>query len=356
MADTVLAHIAGSITQNENLATDAMAFILNRSAAARVALHDQIAAILGDVPAVSRVATQLAIDEESRPDLVLHGDDGRTLGYLEAKFWAALTSAQPVEYVRRLAAAGGGVLVLLAPERRLPTLRAEVIERLRPEPVVVGAQSLNVGMVRIGFLSWSRLLGALGAAVADDRASASDVAQLAGLAARFEADAFLPLTRSELDDLDVPRRMLAIGHLVNEIVERAVLDGIVSTKGLRGSHAPGHTGRYVAFACGGAWLGLSHWQWAALGRTPIWLRFAPDAWGRAAELRGHLRGWAAADPPRAYLDDEDRSVRLPLFLPCGVEKDVVIATVVRQLREIDSLMRAAGMPPLAGAAPPPTEE
>jgi hypothetical protein len=356
MADTVLAHIAGSITQKENLGTEALAFILNRSAAARVALRDQIAAILGDVPVVARVATQLAIGEESRPDLMLHGDDGRTLGYVEAKFWAALTNAQPVEYVRRLAAAGGGVLVLLAPERRLPTLRAEVIERLRPEPAMVGAQSLKLGRVRIGVLSWSRLLGALGAAVADDRASASDVAQLAGLVARFEADGFLPLTRSELDDLEVPRRMLAIGQLVNEIVERGVLEGILSTKGLRGSHAAGHTGRYVAFASAGAWLGLSHWQWAARGRTPMWLRFAPDAWGRAAELRGHLRAWAAADPPQAYLDDEDRSVRLPLLLPVGVEKDVVIATVVQQLREIESVMRAAGMPPLAGAVPPPTEE
>ena len=60
MADTVLAHIASQITQKENLATEALAFVLNRSPAARAALHRSMAALVGDLPPVARVTTQVA--------------------------------------------------------------------------------------------------------------------------------------------------------------------------------------------------------------------------------------------------------------------------------------------------------
>jgi hypothetical protein len=131
MATTVLAHIAASMPQKENLATEALAFILNGSPAARGALERQLSALVGKIEQVARVSTQIAIGEESRPDVVLLAEGGAPLGYIEAKFWAALTDAQPVEYVRRLSDARGGVLAFLAPERRLPTLHTEVRERLR---------------------------------------------------------------------------------------------------------------------------------------------------------------------------------------------------------------------------------
>lgn len=356
MAKTVLAHVAGPIAQKENLATEALAFILNRSASARAALHAQVVSVVGDVDLLARVATQQVVGKESRPDLVLQREDGTTLGYVEAKFWAGLTDAQPGEYVRRLSDGGGGALVILAPERRLPSLTVEVRERLAASSwTAVGPMSFIVGNVRVGLISWSRLLGSLAAAVANDIHASSDVAQLAGLVARFEEEGFLPLTRAELDDLEVPRRMLALGNLVNDIVDAGVRAGVLSTKGVRSSNGVGHTGRYVVFGTAGAWLGLSHARWALHGRTPMWLRFGNDAWGRADPLRTVLRGWGAAEPPRAYLNDDDRCVRVPLLLPVGVEKEAVVASVVDQLRELDALMRASGMQPLVGAAPP-TEE
>ena len=115
MSTTVLAHIAASMPQKENLATEALAFILNGSPVARGALQSQLAILLGTIAPIARVATQIAVGEESRPDVVLLAESGDPLGYIEAKFWAALTDAQPVQYVKRLADLGGGVLVILAP-------------------------------------------------------------------------------------------------------------------------------------------------------------------------------------------------------------------------------------------------
>lgn len=353
MAETVLAHIASSIAQKENLATEALAYILNRSATARVAMHRQVVALLGDTPTIARVATQAAVGDESRPDVILHADDGRPVGYIEAKFWAALTAAQPVEYVKRLTESGGGVLVMLAPERRLPTLRAEILERLKEHTLTdVAAASMRAGSVRIGVLSWTKLLAALSDAVGEDRGVASDVHQLAGLVARFEAEGFIPLTRVDIDDLDVPRRVLVLANLVPDIVEKAVAEKIFTLKGTKATHHLGATGRYAAFARAGCWIGLTHWAWSGHGRSPIWVRFGADKWGRGDTMRELLRAWAAADPPRAYLDDEDRAVRVPLLLRIGVEKDLVVLDVVRQLRELDEIMMAAGMTALSGEAPP----
>lgn len=55
--------------------------------------------------------------------------------------------------------------------------------------------------------------------------------QLTGLVARFETDGFLPVTRVELDDLDVPRRIITLADLVNGIVDRAVDIEVVALAG-----------------------------------------------------------------------------------------------------------------------------
>ena len=198
MSHSVLAHIASTIAQKENLATNALAYILNRSPAARTALHRQMV------------------------DLMLHAADGATLGYIEAKFWAALTSSQPVEYIRRLAESGG-VLVILAPEQRLPTLRAEMLERIKePTPTNLTDEVMQVGSVRVGLLSWRRLLDALKEAVKDEHHKASDVQQLDGLVRRFETDGFIPLTRVDIYNQELPRLALALASLLPDVVDGAV--------------------------------------------------------------------------------------------------------------------------------------
>ncbi len=76
--------------------------------------------------------------------------------------------------------------------------------------------------MRLGLLEWSKLLVALRDAVGGDRAAASDVDQLSGMVERFETNGFLPLTRAQLDDLEMPRRIMSLAHLVNSIVDQAV--------------------------------------------------------------------------------------------------------------------------------------
>lgn len=348
MATTVLAHIAASNPQKENLATEALAFILNRAPAARAALRARVIALVGEVALFSRVDTQVAVGGESRPDLLILGDGGQCLGYIEAKFWATLTAAQPVEYIRRLEGAGGGVLVFLAPERRLPTLRVQILDRLRGEGMTPsdtgGSTALTVGSVRLGLLSWSSLLATLRDAASEDRETLSDVHQLRGLVERFETEGFIPLTRVDLDDMDVPRRMVSLTMLASEIVDAACQEHLLSIKGLNVSARDYGGGRYANFYAAGCWVGLDHEMWSLRGRSPLWIEFDKRSWKHTERLREPLRGWLNADPPRAFA--ENKGIHVPVLILLGAEKDRVIADAVRQIRELHELMRSAGLPAL----------
>jgi hypothetical protein len=242
----------------------------------------------------------------------------------------------------------------LAPERRLPTLRGEIIERLTKAelaPTHVGTLSLTVGPVRIGLLSWTKLLSTLHDTVGEDRDVASDVHQLRGLVARVEVEGFVPLTRPDLDDLEVPRRVIALADLASDIVDHAVAERILDVKGLKATHFIHGSGRYAAFKWAGCWLGLNHEMWSTRGRTPIWMNFSRNDWGRADLLREPLRAWLGAEPPRAYVNDANGWIYVPVLLAVAVEKDRVVADAVRQIRELDEVLRLAGLPPLKGEAP-----
>jgi hypothetical protein len=359
METTVLAHLAASmIQQKENLATEALAFILNRSPAARAALQWSLGTVVGDVPAIARVMTQLAVGEESRPDILLFAENGEQhFGYIEVKFWAAFTDAQPVEYVKRLQNSGGGVLIMLAPERRLGTMRLELIERLKAADLLSRCDELPImaDSVRLGLLSWNKLLHSLSDAVSEDRPAKSDVDQLDGLVKRVDDEGFMPLMRAELDDLDVPRRVISLADLANSIMQKAVADGVMSSKTKIGRYGPGHgwyrAGMYAKFRNAGCFLGMDHELWSMFGRTPIWVSFSGTE-GRPERLHEVLRAWLNADPPRAY--SKDGKILIPVLLAVGVEKDRVVADAVRQLRELNEELAISGLPPVHDEAPPET--
>lgn len=96
---------------------------------------------------------------------------------------------------------------------------------------------------------------------------------------------------------------------------------------------------------------MSYAQWAKHGGSPLWLRFSQNAWGRADTLREAFRPLATFDPTRVSTDDEDGAVRVALRVPAGAEQRDVVKHVVAQLRELDAIMAAAGMPLLSAETP-----
>jgi hypothetical protein len=350
---SLLAHLAAKFSdQDEVVATDALAFILRNSVPALRALEQLLGAEAGEHIPVARVSPQHVAGDESRPDLATFAADGTLTAFVEAKFWAGLTEAQPVEYLRRLREKGGKFLLFVVPEERITSVSATLAERTidgnilitnKPTDRVSAAATLSGR--RISVIAWKHLLVALTSACgrADDRDSVANLDQLSALVARFESEGFGAMSRADLSDLSVPRRVRALAALVQAVVAKGKATSVINLAGTQTSHGWTSAGRYLALQHGNAWFGVDHDAWARYKLTPLWLWFPATPWGQAQDVRRALQDWEVGEPKRLHVNDDDDSVSVPLFLQPAAEREEMVEHVIHQLEEVDRMLAAAGL-------------
>ena len=116
---TLLSFIAQRHTVGlEDVATNALFFILSRSASAREALSEYLGDEHEPLP-ISKVQPWAADEYGAIPDLVCLDKDDNVLALIESKFWAQLTHHQPVTYWQGLPTDKRAVLLFLAPDERV---------------------------------------------------------------------------------------------------------------------------------------------------------------------------------------------------------------------------------------------
>ena len=98
---TLLARIAPWLTGNlENVAVEALGYILNQSPAACRALAETVRLGGGEIDPIARVWTQVVGKKGERPDLVCFDEAGAEQVLIEAKFEAVLAKHQPNQYLK----------------------------------------------------------------------------------------------------------------------------------------------------------------------------------------------------------------------------------------------------------------
>lgn len=275
MSSSVLAFLATKFaTHPENLATEALNFVIATSPCARHALLDlchQLGHRSMDDLAFS---TQSANDNGSRPDLVGRAKDGSISVVIEAKFWAGLTVHQPKAYLDALPA--DGLLLFVAPAARTDTLWPELLRRAGCGTVVCLPSSANNHSVRIGqrtlaLISWRALLAHLhNACSMANEAITADIGQLQALCDKMDTEAFLPLRSEDLTS-NLGRRVNEFCDLADRITDRLVAHRVVSVKGQRTTGGKGWYGRYMRFRGHGALLHFDARTWSKRGQSPLWL-------------------------------------------------------------------------------------
>lgn len=136
---TLFGHLATRFAPSaENIAIEALGFILNRSPAARRAFTSIASAAGLPLPPDLVFATQAVAEDVSRPDIEGYASDLTRRVVCECKFWAGLTINQPLTYVARLPAAEFGTLLFIVPAARLTSLWSELGKRL-----TAGGYTLN---------------------------------------------------------------------------------------------------------------------------------------------------------------------------------------------------------------------
>ena len=342
---TLLAHLVPRFTNRiEDLAVEALGYILSNSEATRSALAETLRDGGVDVGQINQVKTQATGDHQERPDLAIFDKAGEESALIEAKFWAKLTDKQPVEYLKRLPDDRPAALLFVAPEDRFVSLWDELRNRVdTSNGISLGEtttkeqiMSATAGQNRHLLLtSWRYLLGRMEKALAaEENAETSvlcNIQQLQGLCEKMDSEAFLPLQEDELGP-EFPIRMANLMDLFTEVLSKEEYDWFVR-KGKKYKYdvAKGHIGHYIYLGSESieAWLGIYFIFWRKYRSTPLWIGIEKEK--ISEQERQALESLE-------LIDDDDVWSYIPIYLKTGVEYHEVLDAVIERLRRVAELL------------------
>ena len=338
---TLLSFIAQRHTIGlEDVATDALSFILSRSASARKALSEFLGDKHGPLP-VAKAQPWAADAYGAIPDLACLDKDDNVLALIESKFWAPLTHHQPVTYWQGLPTHKRAVLLFLAPAYRVEQgdLWNELETKLREAGHELGTADKNHGLItapsksdqrRLMLTTWQLLLDRMAqkAKEDDDTQACFEIAELQGLAASAIKG-------------DRPTRDENLKHLIADAVKRLEQSGWANTKGLTAGRGPEHYGRYLRLAGAFAWLGIDYRAVKQMPGKPLWLSFMGDydidITVKLEEVRSSL-----GSPAETGLEWRSGEVYLPIDLPAAADHNATLAAIVAELEWIAGLIDPTG--------------
>lgn len=348
---TVFSHVIRKrySQEYENIATDALAYILESSEAARAGMTGLLRGLVAEMPDL-RFVTQQS-EGAIRPDMWGYDDHSVPRVYVESKFWAGLTDNQPVSYLRQLATYGPStVLLMIVPDARKETVWRELGHRLQDAGIPVGDGEIACGAVAhavatdlgptLALATWSSVLSNLSDHLGDDPAAKSDLSQLRALCDTADTDAFVPMSPEELSDQRTPALILDLNAVWQAVVEVAITKGVLHVGKLMPSASPERIGRYAQFSGPtgvGIWIGLHFRLWRKFGGTPLWMVFTTTPFGQAYDVKPILDPWAAREGVCCVL--EKGELVIALDIPPGEEKDQVVRSIVDRLRAIAPLLQ-----------------
>ncbi len=338
---TLLSFIAQRHTIGlEDVATDALYFILSRSDAAGKALSELMGDEHGPLPIAK--AQPWATDARGAiPDLACLDDDDNLVALIESKFWASLTHNQPVTYWQGLPTHKSAVLLFLAPDYRVDQgdLWDELVSRLRDAGHELGPADRRPGLItaqsrsdqrRLMLTTWQLLLDRMAKRAGEDGDTQAcfEIAELQGLAASAIKG-------------DRPTRDENLKQLIAESVKRLEQSKWADASGLAVGQGADFHGRYLRLAGALAWLGIDSRAVKETGK-PLWLHFYEEGALRIKvnleQVRSRLEG--RLETKLTWRSDDE--VYLPVELPRGADREKTLNAIVAQLERIARLIDPEG--------------
>ena len=353
---TVLAHVAWMLRGSfEDLAVEALGYILNGSDSATEALEDVLREGGADVSPIRLVQTQAVEETGATPDLACLDQDGERHVLIEAKFDAMLTKNQPVQYLRHLPKDRSSVLLVVAPKRRLVPLWAEMKKLvLDSGDFTIEGESTTDGLVNasvsdhsaLSLVSWEYLLHKLAARAEEEveESTLRSIAELQGVVEYEALNAFQAPSSdlAMLDELGKKRYK----DLIDGTITEGIREKLVSVDGF--GPGGGTTGyiRYFAIGEVPVWFGYDLRLWEAYG-GPMWVGFQTLAQQNIGTVRERLRRLCARRPDDFFHDVPAWSHKrdyIRIEMPARGELPMMREALLVQLREIAASLGDVKLP------------
>jgi hypothetical protein len=345
---TVFSHIIQKhfSQENENVATDALSFILNSYEPARNGMMKFLRSIVHDMPDLQFQTQQT--EENIRPDMWGY-HDGEPRVFIENKFWAGLTENQPVSYLKQLSKfTSPTILLFIVPNAREQTIIHELNQRIDESGIstseieitsrsVVNSAITDLGPI-LAITSWSRLFSILEPELVEEPAAQRDLLQLKALCEEADSGAFLPISSEEITDQRIPAYFLQLGTIIQDAIQKAINQNILNTKRLLPQASWDRTGRYAKFVESGIgfWFGIHLRLWKEHGGSPLWMVFSPGEFSHALEARSYLESWATKE--KLITTFQNGEFAIAINVAAGEEKDRVVFGVVDQMKKISNAL------------------
>lgn len=326
----------------EDIASEGLVYILQRSEAARLTLQQVIGFRSGVVLAPLHYEAQRAGEEQERPDITGLDEHGDVALIIEAKFWASLTPNQPLKYLERLGA--GKVLLFICPSGRIRSLYDELRLRLKQSGLSF-REDLQGHAFRLPddrcllVQSWSNILAHLDGALLEsgERSLQADLAQIAGFCAVIDREAFVPLRSEDLSPA-IARTVSSFYELADQVVDALKSRNHITTRGLNATGQKYGYTRYFKYEDMGVGLNIRFDLWARHADTPFWLQIKDDTssgknWMQTRHCRSALEKWAAQKGSR--LQEVYRNEFWLALHPLTEQlEDMVVKDLCKQIMEV----------------------
>jgi len=341
----------------ENVATKGLHYLLTQYPSAWITLRRFLKSSGVTLPEKLYFKTQVKSksQDKSIPDIIGLNIQGSRALIIEAKFWAALTPNQPVEYLKSLNKDITSLMVVLTPSLRFETLWVKLKNACNDEglklsddkQVAEGFRCVNTSEDHIMCLiSWQALLGALynDANTNNERDLMSDVEQLFGLCARMDSQAFTPIHPDELS-FAVGRRVQHYADLVDKVLQVLKDRHGASTRNLSTGGSQSTHGRYFIledFEGLGFFFSYNPRYWARFWETPMWLRVSKLEGSKTwlpptTQIKDLLSQAFLTDPGKLIFDGN--AVSVAIVLQTEVEEGDLITDATKQIVEIANICK-----------------
>lgn len=293
MSYSLLAHLYPYIKgSQEDIATFSLQYLLTQSIELNHAFTKRISNEMKiETDNTLQYACQVTGDsaEKERPDMVGRDADGKEILLFEMKFYASLTTNQPLTYLERLRKNSGKGLMFICPTIRKTNLWAKLKE-LCAEKVIqeISECCISVDGIKLAILTWSEILEMLKqVAASTDLSFISDINQLEGYCNKIDSDAFIPFSSDDLSAL-CAKKEERYYMVIDEVMELLLADTNYETS-KKGTKATAYRKGYTrSLAINNYTITLNYdrdmWKNPASVETPFWVTVRDNNWTPIPEM------------------------------------------------------------------------